>query len=140
MHALDQALMLEPAGPGRFRGKPPLDYWNMVGPYGGITAAILLKAVLADSRHQGEPLVLTVNFCAPVREAEFELILRPVRSNRSTQHWHVEMQQTDITDAGTETLTVAQALVVLGRRRDVWQQAAPNPPVLPPPTRCAPEP
>lgn len=98
----------------------------MVGPYGGITAAILLNAVLRDERRNGEPLVLTVNYCAPVRDAPFEIVLTLARTNRTTQHWSLEMRQTD------EALTVAQAQVIMGVRRELWSQPAPNPPALPP--------
>jgi len=46
LHPLDQALALTPGQtPDHYRGQTTQDYWNMVGPYGGITAAVLLRAV-----------------------------------------------------------------------------------------------
>ncbi len=133
MHPLDHALRLEAAGTGRLRGEVPHAYWNMVGPYGGITAAIVLDGVLRDARHIGEPLVLTVNYCAPVRDAPFELVLRLARTNRSTQHWSIEMQQADAKDAGAAPVTVVQAQVVMGVRRALWSHPGIDPPSLPAP-------
>ena len=42
----------------------------MVGPYGGITAATVLNAVLQHPALLGEPVSLTVNFCAAVAKEE----------------------------------------------------------------------
>ncbi|MGE0312134.1 MAG: acyl-CoA thioesterase [Lautropia sp.] len=155
MHALDTALRLTLRSPGHFRALAPEHYWNMVGPYGGITAAMLLNAVLRDDRTIGEPLVLTVNYCAPVRAGPVDIVLRLARTNRTTQHWRVEMRQppaadedadnddgdgaagagngADGTGTAAEATTVAQAQVVTGMRRDRWSLPAANPPGLPPP-------
>ena len=45
LHAFDQALQLRADAPGQYQGESPKSYWNMVGPFGGITAATLLRAV-----------------------------------------------------------------------------------------------
>ncbi|HRM92936.1 MAG TPA: thioesterase family protein, partial [Alicycliphilus sp.] len=45
-HPFDDALALDPGAPDHFSGRTTPGYWNMVGPYGGITAATLLQAVL----------------------------------------------------------------------------------------------
>src|SRR5699024_10677549 len=45
LHPIDDAVALEPAGDGRVRGRT-VDAWaNMVGPFGGTTAATMLQAV-----------------------------------------------------------------------------------------------
>jgi acyl-CoA thioesterase len=44
MHPLDQALALQPQGEGIFAGRTHPAWANMVGPFGGITAAQLLQA------------------------------------------------------------------------------------------------
>jgi hypothetical protein len=62
MHPLDQALALQAQGEGRWHGRTHPDWANMVGPFGGITAAQLLQAAMLDPRALGEPLALTVNY------------------------------------------------------------------------------
>lgn len=59
-HALDASLQVERISTGHLRGEPPLACWNMVGPYGGISAAIVLNAVMRDERCLGDPPVLTI--------------------------------------------------------------------------------
>ena len=67
----------------------------------------------------GDPLSLTVNFCAPIAEGAFDLDVRLVKANRSSQHWCVELSQ-----GGGEVATLATA--VFAERRPSWshQQAA----------------
>lgn len=132
VHALDTALRLQPLGEGRYRGEPPLGYWNMVGPYGGISAAIALQGVLRDPRCQGDPLALTVNYCAPVRDCPFTLVVQNDRTNRTTQHWNVAMIQPDAKDPSRDTTTL-RALVVMGRRRELWDAPVARPPAAPQP-------
>lgn len=84
----------------------------MVGPFGGITAAVLLHAVAQHPDRIGDPLALTVNFAAPIADGEFDIALRPARTNRTNQHWMVELTQ------GDEVKSTATAL--FGVRRDTW--------------------
>jgi hypothetical protein len=65
----------------------------MVGPYGGISAAAALRAVLLHPALLGEPIALTVNFAAAIADAPFIVAARPVRTSRSTQHWTIELTQ-----------------------------------------------
>ena len=55
-HPFDQALVLESTAPGHFRGHTNPAYWNMVGPFGGITAATVLRAILLHPDRLGDPL------------------------------------------------------------------------------------
>ena len=41
----------------------------------------------------GEPISITINFAGPVTEGEFEISTRAVRTNRSNQHWYLELTQ-----------------------------------------------
>ncbi|WP_374452852.1 acyl-CoA thioesterase [Phenylobacterium sp.] len=93
LHPLDDAVRLEPTGPGAYRGATSAAYWNMAGPFGGTTAAILMKAVLDHPQRRGRPVAQTVNFCAAVAEGAFDVSVRLVRDGRSAQHWQVEMLQ-----------------------------------------------
>lgn len=123
-HPLDIATQLTPAGEGRFEGQTSADYWNMMGPFGGTTAATLLKAALDAPQRLGDPVALTVNFCAPIAEGGFEIELTEARTNRSTQHWMIVMRQ-----AGT---VVATASAVFAVRRESWAHQPAVRPELPP--------
>lgn len=130
-HPLDRALALTPVAEGLFRGHTSPDYWNMVGPYGGITAAICQRAVLDDPRHIGEPLSLTVNFCAAIAEGPFTVAVDFVRTGRTTQHATIQLRQPDRDDPTREAVMI-QAMAVLGVRREVWRLLQAPRPEAPP--------
>jgi hypothetical protein len=46
-------------------------YWNMIGPFGGATAAVMLQAALVHPERLGDPIALTVNFAGPIGEGDF---------------------------------------------------------------------
>lgn len=122
-HPFDDALELEQLGDGRFRGRTTAPYNNMVGPFGGVTAAILVRAIELHPDRLGDPVSLTVNFAGPVAEGPFDIHARPVRTNRSNQHWYLELSQ-DGTIATTAT-------AVFGTRRETWDDIESAPPVVP---------
>ena len=112
MHPLDEAIDLKAAAPGEFMGATHAAYANMVGPFGGTTAAQLLQAAWLHPDRLGEPVALTVNFAAPVADGEIRFLARAARTNRSTQHWIIEARQ------GEEA--VATATAVFAVRRETW--------------------
>jgi len=116
MHPFDEAIALRASErqdlPHEFTGATHPAYANMVGPFGGTTAAQLLQAALLHPERLGEPVALTVNFAAPVADGEIRFVARPVRTNRSTQHWIIEAHQ-------AEGL-VATATAVFAVRRETW--------------------
>ena len=109
----DAATALEWVGPGHAVGRTSPGYWAFVGPYGGFTAAVLLRAVLEHPDAVGDALALTVNYGAPIAEGPFDLAVTCQRANRSTQHWSVVLTQ-----GGGEA--AATASVVLAARRESW--------------------
>lgn len=111
-HDFDDAIRLSPRGEHRFAGATHPAYANMVGPYGGVTAAVLLNAALLHPERQGDPISLTVNFAAPLADGEFEIEARPARTNRSTQHWMLQLLQ-----AGS---VAATGTAVFAQRRETW--------------------
>lgn len=119
-HPFDAALQLTASAPGKYQGQVGQDYWNMVGPYGGLTAATLLGAVLQHPDLLGEPISLTVNFAAAVGAGPFSVQATPVRTNRSTQHWMVTATQPD---AGGQEQVTTTASVVTAVRRETWSAA-----------------
>lgn len=126
-HPLDAALRLDPVPPTQdapqhaaariWQGATHPGYLNMVGPFGGITAAQALSAVLAHPDRLGDPLSLTVNFVAALAPGAFRVVATPVRTNRTTQHWTVSMSQTDASGVEAVVLT---ATAVFALRRQTW--------------------
>jgi acyl-CoA thioesterase len=135
MHSFDAAIALAPHGEGAWQGHTSAAYANMIGPFGGVTAAQALNAVLRHRERLGEPIAFTVNFAAALADGSFIVLARPARTNRSTQHWIVEMRQ------GERTVLTATAVTAL--RRDTWgatEMTMPHVPgaqEVPPPTRRA---
>lgn len=123
-HPFDAATDLEPAGEDRWIARTSNPYWNMIGPFGGLITALLFKSAFAHSARKGEPLAITVNFCAPVAKGEMEITAQPARTNRSTQHWTMSMAQ-----AGE---CVATATAMFGKRPDTFSHRLAQPPQVPP--------
>ncbi|MBT2322040.1 thioesterase family protein [Variovorax paradoxus] len=118
-HPLDQALALAHSdiSAGHFTGATSPDYWNMVGPFGGTTAAVMLQAVLKHPELLGAPVALTVNYAAALEAGAFEVQAVPVRTNRSTQHWTLQMSQAGA-DGKPHVTTTGTAVTAL--RRETW--------------------
>ena len=112
LHPLDEAVALSRNSDATLSGAPHPAYANMAGPFGGITAAVLLNAVLIDERRLADPIALTVNFCGAIRDGGFEIAARLIRGGKSTQHWSVELTQ--------DGVIAATASVVCGARRQTW--------------------
>ncbi|MCE2781976.1 acyl-CoA thioesterase [Limnohabitans sp.] len=116
MHPLDQAIALRASErqdlSQEFTGATHPAYANMVGPFGGTAAAQLLQCAMLHPERIGEPVALTVNFAAPVADGEIRFVARPVRTNRSTQHWIIEAHQAPG--------VVATATAVFAVRRETW--------------------
>ena len=127
-HPFDQALVLTPTdAPGVYHGETSAAYWNMVGPFGGITAAIALKSVLQHPALLGQPIALTVNFAGPIVAGRFTVSATPRRTNRSTQHWVIELTQIDAAGLAEVMLTGTAVTAV---RRSTWSSdEIPMPPV-----------
>src|SRR3954470_18057460 len=123
-HLFDDATRVS-AGDSRWSGHTSEDYWAFVGPFGGVTAATMLRAIMEHPQRSGDPLSLTVNFCAPVAQGPFDLDVRLIKANRSTQHWSVELTQN-----GAEVATFAPA--VFGGRRPSWSPQPAQRPQAPP--------
>lgn len=119
-HPLDDAITFEPQPDGTLLGRTSLAYANMVGPFGGTTAACLLQAPLQHAARLGDPVALTVNFAAPLADGDFRITARPVRTNRTNQHWMIELAQ------GGEVAATATA--VFAARRTTWSAQESTPP------------
>lgn len=129
MHPFDHAMQLHSVDAGTVRGATQPEWANMVGPFGGITAAVLLHAAESHPDRIGDPVALTVNYAAPIADGEFDIALHAARINRTNQHWVLQLSQ----DGEVKTTATA----VFGVHRDSWADAetrapqAPAPEVLP---------
>ncbi len=120
MHPFDTATLLETLPDGSVRGHTSPAYANMVGPFGGVIAACLLQAPMQHAQRLGDPVALTVNFAAGLADGEFIVVARALRTNRSTQHWAIELSQ------GGEV--AASATAVFAVRRETWSAPEAAPP------------
>jgi len=113
-HNFDEAIQLAPVEGNLFAGVLTESYNNMVGPFGGITAATLLQAVMIHPERLGTPVSLTVNFAGPLSLGEFTIEATPMRTNNSTQHWFIVQRQDGV------VTTTASAFFAL--RKDTWAE------------------
>ena len=111
-HIFDEATRVT-CSDGRWQGRASDNYWAFIGQFGGATAATILRALMAHPQRAGDPLSLTINYCAPIAQGPFDINLRLVKANRSSQHWCVELSQ-----GGGEVATLATA--VFAERRPSW--------------------
>ena len=129
-HPFDEALRLQAASsdqPHTSAGTTSPAYWNMVGPYGGITAAVLVQAIHNHPARLGDITLLTVNYASGVAAGAFHITATPVRTNRSTQHWVLSLEQAG-PEGSPEVVITATAMTAL--RRETWDQNdMPMPPV-----------
>lgn len=128
-HSFDEAVRLDTVGADVTRGRTHPDWANMVGPFGGITAAALLRAVESHPDRLGEPLALTVNYAAPIADGDFDIALRAACTNRTNQHWILELSQ----DGAVKTTATA----IFAIRRESWGDTENHPPSAPAPEQLA---
>lgn len=115
MSAFDDAVALTEQPDGSWLGHTSPVYANMVGPFGGITAAAMLNAAMSNGKRAGDPIALTVNYAAPVAEGSYDVRTAVARRNRSTQHWTMQLFQRG------EVVVTASAVFAL--RRETWSAA-----------------
>ena len=76
-HPFDNAIHLDTSDGNVRRGRTHPEWANVVGPFGGITAAVMLRAIETQPDRIGEPLALTVNFTAPIADGDFDISIGP---------------------------------------------------------------
>ena len=96
---------------------------QLVGPFGGITAAVMLRAIETQPDRIGEPLALTVNFTAPIADGDFDISTSAARTNRT-----INTGSPNSLQDGAVTTT---ATAVFGIRRDTWASTEAHPPTAP---------
>jgi len=117
LHPFDAALQLSAQPDGTLLGAATPAWANMVGPFGGITAATVVRAITDHADCLGEPLSLTVNYVAGIALGPYVLDLRVARTNRSTQHWVFEIRQEQ---ADGSTVCVLTGTALTAARRETF--------------------
>tara|TARA_R110002051_G_scaffold32382_1_gene72821 strand:+ start:137095 stop:137910 length:816 start_codon:yes stop_codon:yes gene_type:complete len=134
VHAFDQSTALErAAGEGadvRFTGAATPHFKNIIGPYGGWSAAILAKAMIEAAGPEMELVSITTDFLAGAREGPVTLDVVCDRGGKNTQFWHVDL--TAAGDAGPSN----RAMGILSRRRETVAWTEGERPEAPAPEDC----
>lgn len=134
MHLFDEATHLDAVmkedGAARFRGAAHPGFKNMVGPYGGWSAAMMAKAILSSGDPELRLVSLTTDFLAGVEEGAVELDARCDRSGRSTQFWSASLRA-----PGAPTVA-NQAMGILSRGRETVSWTQGERPDAPAPEDC----
>lgn len=106
-YVLDTSLRLEPLEPDVFQSQTDQTYWNLIGPYGGWIAALLLKTALHDITEGFEPVAITVDFLKAPPEGP--VVLRRVcdRAGRTTAFWRVTLEAPGGTLCARAMITLA---------------------------------
>src|SRR5260221_13785816 len=125
------------AGDSRWQGWTSDDYWAFVGPFGGATAATILRALIDHPQRAGDPLALTVNFCAPIAQGAFDLDVRLAKANRSTQHWAGGLSRDGAEVASFPTAVFAERRPSWAHQQATFPQAKPFEQILPYPEVAA---
>ncbi|MFT4200468.1 acyl-CoA thioesterase [Gordonia sp. (in: high G+C Gram-positive bacteria)] len=128
-HVFDEAITVTARPDGVFSATTHPAYDNMVGPFGGITAATVVHALQQHPDVLGQPLALTINYAAPVATGTWDLHTRIVRTNRTNQHWTFTIEQ--------DGHTVSTGSAVFGIHRDTWADTEATRPPAPEPADVA---
>ncbi len=107
MFTLDRTLTLERREADVFEGHTDQAYWNLIGPYGGWIAAIMLKAAMQDAADGFKPLIVTVDFMKAPGEGTIVLRRRCDRAGRTAAFWQVLLETPDGTPCARALVTLA---------------------------------
>ena len=128
MNELDESLELRAAGPHAWAAHADPRREASTGMFGGWTAALLLKAVLADAGDQGSPVSLSVNFVSMLTPGSaLRIATRPLGGGRALSTWQAEVAGVDAEGPA------AVATVILARRRESRGFTDAQMPEAPPP-------
>lgn len=124
-HVFDEAIAVQQTAPGRALARTHSAFGNMVGPFGGVTAATVLNALTEQPELQGTPAALTINFTGVIDDGPWEIESTLIRTNRTNQHWAVTATQADqVAVTGTALFTTD---------RPTWSDTELSPPAAPAP-------
>lgn len=113
MQTLADSLALQPTGDSAWRAFADPQNEAGTGMFGGWTAALLLKAVLTDTRAQGEPAAISVNYVNRVSPGRaLAVSTYPIGGGRTVMTWRADIRREDSDEV------LASASVVFANRRE----------------------
>lgn len=111
---LDRGLVTEKAADGTRRLQPDRAYWNWIGPFGGWSAAVLMKAMLEDAQAADpglQPVSQTVDYMTGLQDDPLTIVTACDRAGRTTQFWRASLSA-----EGAPTAAI-RSTAVFGHRR-----------------------
>ena len=133
-HSFDDALALtvDEAADGRVRyaGVAPQAYQNMIGPFGGVSAALLAQGMTRSARDGLKLVSITTDFMTGMKDGPYSLSTICHRAGRSTEFWAANIQQ-----AGASSPAL-RATAVFGERRETVEWTEGEMPEAPMPEAC----
>lgn len=134
MHLFDEATQLEARrreeGAASFTGAAHPGFRNMIGPYGGWSAAISAKSILEAAEPGLQLVSLTTDFLLGINEGPVTLDVRCDRAGRNTQFW-----TSTLTADGAGT-PANKAMGILAKPRETVTWLEGERPEAPPPEDC----
>ena len=95
MHFLDEGLVLRALGDGRYAANADPRWQNIIGPFGGWIAALLVHAAEQEGEPDRRLRSLTAQFLAPIEMAPLEVRVRVLQRRRTLTAIHVDLLQND---------------------------------------------
>ena len=123
MSVFDAAMQLKPGeGEGQWTGQTHPGFQNMIGPYGGWSAAILAKAILEQAEDDLELVSLTVEFLSAIPDGAVVIEVECDRAGKGTSFWSARMLSHQTQEV------CCKASAVLARRKDTLEWTEPSMP------------
>jgi acyl-CoA thioesterase len=133
-HSFDDALALSVAdtadGRVHYSGVTPQAYQNMIGPFGGVSAAMLAQGLKRSARDDLQLVSITTDFMTGMKDGPYALSTIRHRAGRSTEFWAASIQQDG---ASSPAL---RATAIFGERRETVEWTEGEMPDAPPPEDC----
>lgn len=123
--SLHEALKLSSTDGGQYTVRTHAAFWTMIGPFGGWSAAVALKAARVAASAEFEPVTLSAHFAGAIQAGDVEVVPTLTRRNRGTEFWRCQLRQDDACAVDTH--------IVFARRRPTLVIEEHQPPSAPPP-------
>jgi acyl-CoA thioesterase len=93
LHFLDEGLVLTPLGDGRYAAAADPRWQNIIGPFGGWIAALLVHAAEQEAEPDRRLRSLTGQFLAPIAMGPLDVRVRVLQRRRTLTAIHIDLLQ-----------------------------------------------